>query len=112
LAFHKQNNVLAHRADSFSDIEVRYVSSLGRQEWAKDYMIFVRCIVRFFTDEGTEEHSRNYVGRKGQNSGTAHLLPFPASLSIAHAAGESPAAVPCGCVPRGSTTILPSTGLS
>lgn len=58
-------------------------------------VIFRRCTARSFTAKGTEEHLWKYLGRKGQNRGMAHPLPFPPSLSTAHAAGETPAAVPC-----------------
>lgn len=53
---------------------LRYVSSLGRQERAKDCMTFVRYIVRSFTAEGTEKHSGKYLGWKGQNRGSP--IPF------------------------------------
>lgn len=90
----KPNNVLAHRADRSSDTEVSFVSNLGMQAWAKDYVIFffflIICTAISFTAKSTGEHL-------GMSRALAHQSLFP--LSAQHREPLKPSSQALGLCP-------------
>lgn len=100
----KPNHVLPHGADRSSDTEVSFVSSLGRQGWAKDYVVF-----KFFFNKMHSNISECWGHRGTSGAEQSSGSPSASSTLSQHSTAShwTPAALPRAGCPRGSTTLSP-----